>query len=309
MVRLSAGIIAIAGCALLAAGLLPVLASEPLPDQALQQMEVIDESQLRLRVEKTELEFHPLTQDLDEGATEVEDLLFRYTPVESFNPYLFDSERVECPLVPHFAARAVSKAPVAIFRTDFGGGADVVSWELDITDYRGGVFRRLAGEGIPPAELPWDGRGEHEEILKPGFPYSFLFTIEDSGTNRYQYAGNTISLPTLSYQEGPNLRIEAAGHSLFEKQSAAPLPGAERDIDRILREILDSPSRALQVEGWAEDEAVALERAQWLAGQIEKRLLLAQGQVACEAHVFKGDPPGRDGLMRVVLLKGGKVQG
>ena len=76
-------------------------------------MEVVDENQFRLHVAKTEMDFELSAAELDEGYTDVEELLFQYTPVESFNPYLFDSERVECPLVPSFASRPVSSAPVA----------------------------------------------------------------------------------------------------------------------------------------------------------------------------------------------------
>ncbi len=289
-------------CLLAAQG--PPRAEEALGGQAAHQIEVIDESQFRLEVEKTEFQFHPRPSDLDDGGTEVEELLFRYTPLASFNPYLFDTEKVECPLVPDFASRPISKSPVATFRTGFSEGADIEEWALDITDYRGEIFRTLAGSGRPPAELPWDGRGAHSEVLKPGFPYSFLFIIEDSGTNRYQYAGSTFSLPSIAYQDGRNLRVEAAGHSLFEKQSAEPSPDADRQVDRILREILDSPSRALRVEAWAEQQQVADARAAWLAATLEKRLLLSEGQVAWEGKDFRGDPPGRDGLLRVTLLKG-----
>jgi len=281
-------------------------AQDELAGQAVHQMEVVGDSEFRLEVEKTELDFHPTAMDLDEGATEEEAALFQYSPPASFHPYLYDSERVECPLVPDFAGRPVSRAPVVSFRTDFSGGADVVRWNLDITDYRGEVFRSMDGKRLPPGEMSWDGRGDHGEILKPGFPYSFLFTIEDSGTNRYQYAGNTFSLPFICYQEGKNLRVEAAAHALFEKGRARPLAEAPGRVDRILREILDSPRRAVQVDAWAETEALAAVRAAWLAEALETRLLLAKDQVAATGHAIKGDPPGRDGLLRVTLLKGGK---
>lgn len=281
-------------------------AQDELAGQAVHQMEVVGESEFRLQVEKTELDFRPRAMDLDDGATDVELALFEYAPPASFHPYLYDSERVECPLVPSFASRPVSRAPVVSFRTDFRGGADVVRWTLDITDYRGEVFRSLAGKKLPPDVMSWDGRGNHEEILKPGFPYSFLFTIEDSGTNRYQYAGNTFSLPFVCYREGKNLRVEAAAHALFEKGLSRPLAEAPGRVDRIVREILDSPRRAVQVDAWAETEALAAARAAWLAGMLETRLLLAEDQVSGAGHAIKGDPPGRDGLLRVTLLKGGK---
>ena len=85
-----------------------VLAQEALEGQAIHEMEVIDDSQFRLEVEKTELDFHPRTQELDEGATDIEELLFRFTPEESFNPYLYDSETIECPLVPGHSYGAIS---------------------------------------------------------------------------------------------------------------------------------------------------------------------------------------------------------
>ena len=282
-------------------------AADPEHDAAtVQEMEVIDDNQFRLEVDKTDLDFHPTPEDLDEGTTEVEQLLFEYAPMESFNPYLFDTERVDCPVVPSFGSRPVSRAPVTTFRTDFSAGADVKHWQLDITDYRGEVFRRMEGDGVPPLELAWDGRGDHDEELKPGFPYSFLFTIEDSGTNRYQYAGSTFSLPFVAYSHGKNLRVEASGHDLFEKRSQKPLEEAEGRIDRMLREILDAPERAIQVQAWAETQELAAARAEWLAGQLEERLLLAEDQVAFEGLAFKGNPPGRDGLLRVTLLKDGR---
>ncbi|MCP4548325.1 MAG: hypothetical protein GY835_17830 [bacterium] len=290
---------------ILATVVAPAVADEG-SSQSLHEIEVIEENQFRLEVEKTEMEFDPTTSAIDDGGTEVEQLIFEYTPVASFNPWLYDTERVECPLIPDFAARAVTSAPVAVFRTDFDGGSDIKRWNLDITDYRGEVFYSMDGKDTPPSELPWNGLGKHKEVLKPGFPYSFIFMIEDSGTNKYQYAGNTFSLPFLSYKEGKNLRVEAAGHSLFQKNSVKSLPGAEKEIDRILRELLDSPQQAVQVEVWSEKLALAQGRADWLASELEERLLLADDQISAEAYQFKGDPPGRDGLCRVTLLKSGK---
>lgn len=291
--------------ALLLALAAPALAeSEAAPPPAtVQQMEVVDDNEFRVQVEKTELEYHPRPEDLDDGNTDVERLLFEYAPLESFNPYLFDSERVDCPVIPDFGSRAVTRAPITTFRTEFGASADVRHWRLDITDYRGEGFRSLEGDGVPPLELAWDGRSDHEEMLRPGFPYSFLFTIEDSGTNRYQYAGSTFVLPTLAYTEGKNLRLEAAAAEFFVTREAKPLPEAERRIDRLLREILEAPDRAIRVEAQAESAAVATARAQWLAERLEERLLLADGQVAYAGQSYKGNPPGRDGLLRITLLR------
>lgn len=275
-------------------------------DGAIHELEVVDVNEFRLEVEKTELDFHPTPADLDAGATEAEEHLFTYKPVESFNPYLFDSERIECPLIPNWGSRSVTRAPVTTFRTGFASGADVRRWQLEITDYRGEIFRRMTGEGLPPASLEWDGRGDHEGVLRPGFPYSFVFTIEDSGTNSYQYAGSTFSLPFLAYKKGRNLVVEASGHSLFEKRSREPLADAEGRIDRLVREILDAPDRAIQVESWAEEEGLAAGRAEWLADRLEERLLLSGGQVAHAGFAYKGNPPGRDGLLRVTLQRGGQ---
>ncbi len=278
--------------------------TEAAKGESVHLMEVVDVNEFRLEVEKTELEFHPEPGEIDDGATEAEERLFTYTPLASFNPYLFDTERVECPVIPDFGSRPVTRAPVTSFHTGFDNSADVKRWQLEITDYRGEIFRKLSGEGIPPASLSWDGRGEHDELLKPGFPYSFVFTIEDSGTNRYQYAGSTFSLPFLSYRKGKNQVVEAAGHDLFEKRSRAPLGDSDRRIDRLLRDILGSPDRAIQVEAWAEDAGLAQSRAEWLARSLEERLLLAENQVAHAGFAYKGNPPGRDGLLRVTLLKG-----
>lgn len=298
---------------LLLAGSRPAHAEEatgtdPGQGQAIHEMEVVDVNEFRLEVEKTDLEFHPSPGEIDDGRTEAEALLFAYTPHSSFNPYLYDSERVDCPLIPDFASRPITRAPVTTFRTGFDGAADVERWQLEITDYRGEIFRRMEGKGVPPATLNWDGRGEHDEVLKPGFPYSFVFTIEDSGTNRYQYAGNTFSLPFISYRNGKNQIVEAAGHGMFEKRSERPLEHAAdgASIDRLMREVLDAPDRAIQVEAWAESEDLAAARARWLASRLEERLLLAEGQVAHAGFAYKGNPPGRDGLLRMTLLKGGR---
>ena len=275
-------------------------------DPSIHELEVVDVNEFRLQVEKTELEFHPDPGALDSGSTEVEERLFDFTPLATFNPYLFDSERVECPLIPAFNGRPVTRAPVATFRTGFKVGADVKTWQLAITDYRGEIFRRVTGEGLPPDELDWDGRGDHDEVLRPGFPYSFVFTIEDSGTNRYQYAGNTFALPFHAYKDGRNLILEVSGHSLFEKQSSATVAEGESRIDRLLREILDAPDRAIQVEAWAESADLAEARAAWLADRLEDRLLLAAGQISHAGFAYKGNPPGRDGLLRLTLQRGGR---
>ncbi len=76
----------LAVAALAAAALVAPAEEAAIEGQALHELEVIDESEFRLEVEKTELEFAPRPEEMDEGETNVEDLLFTWTPVERFNP-------------------------------------------------------------------------------------------------------------------------------------------------------------------------------------------------------------------------------
>lgn len=287
--------------ALLAAGIIPPgLAFAEESGSVLPDVEVTGENQFRLDVEKTTLRYQPSAENLDGGQTGIEELIFDYNRLAQAPAP--SRGGLHTPLLPSFAARPPHSAPMATFRTSFATGSDLESWTLEITDYRGEVFRSIRGKGQPPAEIEWDGRGQDDEVIKPGFPYSYFFRVEDSGTNSYRYDGRPFEIPWLAYSEARRLHFDTAASVFFEEGRAKLLPDWERELERFAREILAHPDRALSVEVKAKNAELAGERAELLARRLEERLLLEPGQILREASTWVGNPPARDGLVRFMVL-------
>ena len=108
-------------------------------------------------------------------------------------------------------------------------GHKVKDWSLAVTDFRGSPFRTFDGGGEAPERLDWDGLGDNGEMLQVGYPYSYVFTVTDKGTNTYNHAGVSFRIPALDYRQDGDRVLEIAGGQLFV---------AERDrADRQRREL------------------------------------------------------------------------
>lgn len=58
-------------------------------------------------------------------------------------------------------------------------GKEVASWKMEVLDSAGVIFRTLSGEGAPPAEVVWDGKGDDGSALISGQIYQLRYRVRD----------------------------------------------------------------------------------------------------------------------------------
>jgi len=83
----------------------------------------------------------------------------------------------------------------------------IASWYLEIRDTESGaLFYRFEGEGEPPGQLIWDGRGSEGEPAQSAADYPYIFGAQDINGNAASIEGN-IGVDILVIRDGDKLRI------------------------------------------------------------------------------------------------------
>ena len=202
--------------------------------------------------------------------------------------------------VPHYWTPDMASTPVATFYPEDPEGHEAVSWNLTVTDFRGSPHREFKGEGAPPPTVAWDGRSDRGEILKAGYPYSFLYSVTDKGTNTYNYAGVSFRIPALDYREGRDRHLDFAGDRMFGRGGWELKPEGREWLvaaaDVVRR---DHPFSPLRVHVVASDERVAAGRAEQVARILTESMILAPDWVEVETAVRPDLRAELDGLVSV----------
>ncbi len=139
----------------------------------------------------------------------------------------------------------IKPAPVKSFHTKF---EKLQRWQLDITNSDGSLFRRIAGQGNPPANLSWDGLGDNNDPLLAGENYAYSFTAVDQAGNRRTFPGNSFQIAAFSLQLGDSLLIGLGDKTLFNNAGLRLLSGAidfAREVATLIR--LHPGNREVQV--------------------------------------------------------------
>lgn len=102
--------------------------------------------------------------------------------------------------------------PAKVFHVDF---KDLANWKLEIFASDGSKFRSLSGEGDPPQNLPWNGRGDSGNPLIPGEKYAYSFTAVDKAGNRRTFPGEAFTVPALYLSSEGGVWIGISDNMLF----------------------------------------------------------------------------------------------
>lgn len=165
-------------------------------------------------------------------------------------------------------------------------------WEMVITDSEGHSLRKLAGRGLPPANVPWNGRSERGEIISVGKSYSMVITYRDTRGQTRNYVGEPFSFDGVIHQEGKGLFISLWITAIYE--SAKGTGGEGETIGNsgmeLLREAADWIKRyyftyPIRVECYSRSEALATSRAQGIAKTLGSLLLLPRGEIAASGTI------------------------
>lgn len=268
---------------------------------ALPEMVVEAENEVRQEIEKGTFSFELDTAAVDSFYTLMDTEALGVSPVSGLQPHLNNLEKLASDQPPHLWLADMAGDPVASFYTADPEGHKVKDWSLAVTDFRGSPFRSFAGKGSPPDQLDWDGQGDNGEMLKVGYPYSYVFTLTDKGTNTYNHAGVSFRVPALDYRRAGDRVLEIAGGELFKRDESALTDGGEDWLTRATDEIRRHPWSPVRVVVTAEDLALAEKRADKVGAFLAEAMILPREQVETEA-VQKPDLKSEmDGSVAIVV--------
>jgi len=281
------GFVFIAACGCLLLGSVPAPAwteQDATLDEGLPEMVVEAENQVQQQISKTTHDIPLSAAIIDTFFCASDELILSISPVEGLQPFLNNPQIMASDQVPHPWLRDPAVTPVVTFYPEDPEGHKARLWSLTVTDFRGATFREFKKGGKPPKSLDWDGRGDKGEILQVGYPYSYIFSVTDKGTNTYNYAGVSFRIPAVDYKEGIERRLDFTGDEVFKRGgsrlSDTGVGWLTRAADQI-RE--DHPRAPLKVVVQAESKRLAEDRAEKVAEFLAESMVLAEDWVGVEA--------------------------
>ncbi len=268
---------------------------------ALPEMVVEAQNEVRQEIEKGTFSFALDAAAVDSFFTAMDVEALGVSPVSGLQPHLNNLETLASDQPPHLWIADMARTPVATFFTAEPEGHKVKSWALTVTDFRGSPFRTYTGSGRPPRQLDWDGKGDNGEMLKVGYPYSYVFTLTDKGTNTYNHAGISFRIPALDYPREGDRVLEIAGGELFVREESTVADGGQDWLVRATDEIRQHPWSPVRVIVTAERRDLAEQRADRVGDFLAEALILPREQVETEA-VQKPDLRAEmDGSVAIVI--------
>ena len=156
-----------------------------------------------------DIERPPLTLALDASKVQglvqgdAKDILDRVAP-DLTTGYYAATAQDRSPYTARPWLRQFASGAVARFQPAVKG---VERWKLTVADSRGQAVRVYQGEGDPPKEIVWDGRGTNGAGVSPGVTYSYVFEAKDKAGNKRNFVGDgfRVSAYRLDGPEGPTL--------------------------------------------------------------------------------------------------------
>ncbi|HKK71902.1 MAG TPA: hypothetical protein VKA86_11835 [Candidatus Krumholzibacteria bacterium] len=260
------------------------------------------QNEVRQDVEKQGYEFELSAAMIDSFLSEADEAALEMSPVSGLKPHLNNIEDLASDQTPHYWLPEVVSTPVARFYPEPEPGHDLEEWKLVITDFRGAPFRTFEGGDDVPDELVWDGFGDDGSMLRPGYPYSYVFTQKDEGTNTYNHAGVSFRVPALRYPRGDDLVLEFSGGELFQRHESRLRIGGEDWLTHAADVVRAHPYSPVRVEVEAEELALAEKRSTAVAHFLADAMQLPREQVEID-FVQRSDLRAElDGHVRVVIL-------
>lgn len=268
---------------------------------ALPEMVVEAVNDVRQKIEKSTFTFDLDAASVDSFYSVMDQEVLGVSPVSGLQPHLNNLERLVSDQPPHLWLPDMAGTPVATFYPSVPEGHRIEDWSLTVVDFRGSPFRTFTGKRKAPESLAWDGNGENGEMLRVGYPYSYVFTQTDRGTNTYNYAGVSFRIPALDYRREGDRVLEMTGDELFVRDQSALTGSGERWLVRSTDVIRQHPYSPIRVVVTAERQALADERADVVASFLAESMILPREQVET-AGVRKPDLRAEmDGSVAVVI--------
>jgi hypothetical protein len=268
---------------------------------ALPEMVVEATNEVRQAIEKGTFEFELDAVAVDSFFTVMDSEALEVSPVSGLQPHLNNLEDLASEQPPHLWLPDMARTPVATFYPAAPEGHQLKSWALTVTDFRGSQFKTFSGGSKVPDKLEWDGTSDGGEILRVGYPYSYVFTQTDKGTNTYNHAGASFRVPALDYRRDGNRVLELAGGEIFTREQSKLTEPGRRWLTRSTDEIRRHPYSPVRVIVTAESQALAAERADLVAAYLAEAMILPREQVETQAIQKPDLRAEMDGSVAVVI--------
>ncbi len=253
-------------------------------DEGLPEMVVEAENKVEQEIRKTTHNVPLSAAIIDTFYCGTDELILAISPVEGLQPFLNNPEAMHSEQVPHPWLRDPAVKPVVTFYPEDPEGHKARKWSLTVTDFRGATFRRYDDGSKPPKSLDCDCRGDQGDILKVGYPYSYIFSVTDKGTNTYNYAGVSFRIPAVDYVEGIERCLEFTGDEVFKRGGSRLSDSGEGWLIRAADQIReDHPRAPLKVVVQAESKRLAEDRAEKVAEFLSETMVLAEDWIGVEA--------------------------
>jgi uncharacterized repeat protein (TIGR01451 family) len=121
------------------------------------------------------------------------------------------------------------------------------AWNLDIMNAQGQIVRTLSGEGIPPGEIPWDGRTEDGQLVRGGELYQYQMVVGYTDGSRSRSARRIFGVNRTSA-----ISLSLTG-SAFDFNSAVLSSRAKESLKQVAEALRKFPGEKVVVEGHTDD--------------------------------------------------------
>jgi hypothetical protein len=227
-------------------------------------------------ITKSIFEFPMTAAIVDSFFTSFDSDIFDISPIDGLQSLFDNPQQLASNQLPHPWLSEMATVPVVTFYPEQLDGYKAKSWELFVTDYRGQTFRTYDGKG-KPEKVSWDGKGDLGSMLRVGYPYSYIFSITDKGTNKYNYLGTSFRVPSVDFSDENQRRLEFSGDEIFSPKSVSPKSSGKDWLmlaaDTIRR---DHPRSPLSVVVIAEEQSLAEKRAEKIAKYLTNSMILSE---------------------------------
>ena len=201
-------------------------------------------------------------------------------------------------LEPTFLREGVGRGTLVSFEVQ---AEEAVAWEVVVREIAGPVAQIFAGQGAPPARIPWDGRLLDGSLAWCDLGYTYELAYADSNGIVGTVAGADFTLPAYSREDPRGLSFLLPGQRLAPGGRGDPVAAAKAGLQAIATN-LDriGGNSAVRVEVLARDEAVALALGQTVRAALAA--LLANPSRVLDLYVGTAEAAPESGTLLVTTV-------
>jgi len=251
----------------------PNWAEDGTGDVSLPDVVVKAKNKEKIEIEKAEPPLSVETYIIDEAKSPLDAQILEISPVQSVEVYLKDIPPLTTDQAIHPWLPPIVAQPVVVFFPQEREG--MIEWELVITDYQGEEVKKFSGKGRPPERIEWDGVDRNHRTLKVGFPYSYVYTAVDVGTNSHTYVGETFKVNAFKYPREDDLVVDIVNGKLFGEKGL----NLSRNGSFLIGEVADIarsyPNCPISVTVYGQDASLAQKRADMLANYLSQDMVIS----------------------------------